>query len=99
MVDILPFERFDKVKEAIAELKEMVDYVDHAKCVEKSTEMGEVNGYCKWPTYHNDQSDLQKDGKYKGVQIKKSFEKKTIATRLSRRENTLNLDKDPTMIA
>ena len=99
LVDILPFERYDKVKEAIAELKEMVDHVDHANCVEKSTKMGEVNGYCKWPTYHNDQSDLQKQGKYKGVQIKKSFEKKTIATRLSRRENTLNLDKDPIMIA
>ena len=98
LVDILPFERFDKVKEAIAELKEMDDHVDHASCVEKSTKMGKVNGYCKWPTYHNDQSELQKQGKYKGVQIKKSFEKKTPTTRLSRRESTLNLDKDPIMI-
>lgn len=91
LVDILPFERFDKVNGAIAELKIMIDHIDHAKCVEsykKSKdfvgtlpESEKVNGHCKWPTYHNDLSDLQTHGKYRGVEIKKSFDQKSIPRR------------------
>ena len=59
-------------------------------------ESGKVNGHCKWPTYHADLSDLQTHGKYKSVKITKSFEEeeKEIATRLSKREGTLNITKD-----
>ena len=97
IVDILPYERHDEVKKAIAELKDMIDHHSHSKCVEtykKSKEFvgqfpesGKVNGHCKWPSYHADLSDLETHGKYRSVQIKKSFEEKTIATRLSRKEN------------
>ena len=109
IVDILPYERHDEVKKAIAELKDMIDHHSHSKCVEtykKSKEFvgqfpesGKVNGHCKWPTYHADLSDLETHGKYRSVQIKKSFEEKTIATRLSRRENSMNITKDATRIA
>ena len=34
LVDILPFERFDKVNKAIAELKAMIEHREHSKCVE-----------------------------------------------------------------
>ena len=33
-VDVLPYERFDKVNKAVAELKEMIEHKDHSKCVE-----------------------------------------------------------------
>ena len=33
-VDVLSYERFDKVKAAVAELKDMVEHRDNSKCVE-----------------------------------------------------------------
>ena len=109
LVDILPFERFDKVNKAIAELKAMIEHREHSKCVEsykkskdfvgEFLESGKVNGHCKWPIYHADLSDLQTHGKYRGVQILKSFEEKTINTRLARKEGNLNITKDAIKIA
>ena len=109
LVDILPFERFDKVNKAIAELKAMIEHREHSKCVEsykkskdfvgEFPESGKVNGHCKWPNYHADLSDLQTHGKYRGVQILKSFEEKTINTRLARKEGNLNITKDAIKIA
>ena len=109
LVDILPFERFNHVKKAIGELKVMIEHIDHAKCVESYTrsedfvgslpESGNINGNCKWPSYHSDLSDLQTHGKYRGVLIKKSFNEKSILTKLSKSENTVNLEKDATKIA
>ena len=34
VVDALPFERYDRVNNAVAELKDMVEHMDHSKCVE-----------------------------------------------------------------
>ena len=87
----------------------MILHKDHAKCVDsfkKSKEFvrefpesGKVNGHCKWPSYHANLSDLKTHGKYRNVKITKSFEEKTIATRLSRQENALKITKDATVIA
>ena len=83
IVDILPHKRYDSVKKAVAELKDMVEHKEHSKCVEsfkkskdfvgKYPESGKVNGHCKWPAYHADYSDLNTHGKYRGVQILKSI--------------------------
>ena len=97
------------MKKAVDELQEMILHKDHAKCVEsfkKSKEFvgefpesGKVNGHCKWPSYHADLSDLKTHGKYRNIKITKSFEEKTIATRLSRKEDAMYITKDATEIA
>ena len=104
IVDILPHERFDYVIKAIEELKDMIDHKDHKKCVEsykKSNvfvgdfpESEKINGHCRWPNYHADLGDLNTHGKFRNVEITKAFEDKTIATRLSKKENRINITKD-----
>ena len=108
-VDVLPHERFDKVKAAVAELKDMVEHRDHSKCVEsfkKSKdfvgdfpESGRINGHCRWPCFHLNLSDLKSQGKYRSIEMKKSFGKKSVATRLSTARRTGNVTKDPLNIA
>ena len=82
----------------------MIDHKDHKKCVEsykKSNdfvgdfpESEKVNGHCRWSNYHADLGDLNTHGKFRNVEITKAFEDKTIATRLSKKENRINLTKD-----
>ena len=108
-VDVLPHERFDKVKAAVAELKDMVEHRDHSKCVEsfkKSKdfvgdfpESGRINGHCRWPCFHLDLSDLTSQGKYRSIEKKKSFGEKSVETRLTTARRTINVTKDPLKIA
>ena len=109
IVDILPFERHDAVMKAVSELKDMVEHIDHSKCVESYKqsnnfvgdfpESSKVNGHCKWPNYHLDLSDLKTHGKYKGVKITKGFKEKTISTRLAKQGGNLNVTKDALKLA
>ena len=100
-VDILPYERFDKVKEALSQLKDMIEHIEHFNCVQSLKQSDEfvggfpesekINSLCKWQSYHLDLSDLDTHGKYRGVEVKKSVGEKKIETRLT----TKNVTKDP----
>ena len=104
IVDKLPYERYDEVNKAVDELKNMSNHLDHSECVKsykKSKEFvgsfpesDKINGHCKWPTYHADVSDLNTHGKYQRIEIKNSFEKKSIETRLVKRAEEIRLTKD-----
>ena len=82
----------------------MSNHLDHSECVKsykKSKEFvgsfpesDKINGHCKWPTYHADVSDLNTHGTYQRIEIKNSFEKKSIETRLVKRAEEIRLTKD-----
>ena len=57
-------------------------------------EPGKINGHCKWPLYHGDLSDLNTHKKFQRVEIKNSFEKKSIETRLAKKAGQIELTKD-----
>ena len=104
IVDMLPFERFDKVNSAVNDLKDMSKHLDHSECVKSYKnsrdfvgnfpESGKINGHCKWPLYHGDLSDLNTHKKFQRVEIKNSFEKKSFETRLAKKAGELELTKD-----
>ena len=60
-VNLLPHERFDKVKTVIAKFLKMMKTIDHSDCPDKS---------CLWPRYHADLTAMDADTRYMGSVVK-----------------------------
>ena len=93
IVDVLPYERFDKVMSAVRHFDKMQKCIDHAECLKLSEEADsnkEKAPKCLWPRYHSCLMELE-SGKFRGIEIKRDHENKTYFTKLTKKNQDLAL--------
>lgn len=79
VVDVLPFERYDRAKHVIEKLKKMFSTMDHSSCSEK----------CLWERYHADVSARESMDTYMDTSISNVNLGTTRQTRLTAQDDSL----------
>lgn len=87
IVNILPFERFDKFESLLKSYVKMLDTVDHTKC---SCSPSLSEAFCLWPSYHTAVREVLSKGEFRRIPMGQLLPD-TTRTREGRRQGADNM--------